>query len=64
MNPGDSWDNVSIYELEIYSEEAGDTPSSGMTMDQVADSLRITEIGVGELYLRFRLFGTDMGVGG
>ena len=48
MDPGDSWDNVSIYELEIYSEEAGDTPSSGMTMDQVADSLRIPEIGTGD----------------
>lgn len=43
MDPGDSWDNVSIYELEIYSEEVEDI----MSMDEVINSLQIPEIKAG-----------------
>lgn len=41
MDPGDSWDNVSIFELEVYSEVVDDTPSSSMTMDEVINSLQV-----------------------
>lgn len=44
MDPGDSWDNVSIYELEIYSEEVEDI----MSMDEVINSLQIPEIEAGD----------------
>lgn len=42
MDPGDSWDNVSIYEMEVYSEVVEDY--GDMTMDEVIGSLQIPEI--------------------